>query len=111
MAGIYGLYRTAKALRLEYNSIKKRVERQAASAIDRVKSSVPKSGDVRFVELATSGCQQANQNCPLTPNRCECNVEWEDAAGSKMRVHLKGTSMPDLVALSRSFWDGGEPAS
>jgi hypothetical protein len=34
-------------------------------------------------------------------------VEWEDAAGAKMRVELKGTAMPDLAALSRSFWNPG----
>jgi hypothetical protein len=30
---------------------------------------------------------------------------WEDAAGAKMRVHLKGVEAPDVVALSRSFWE------
>ena len=33
------------------------------------------------------------------------HVELEDAAGAKMRVHLQGVAMPDLAALSRSFWN------
>jgi hypothetical protein len=28
----------------------------------------------------------------------------EDAAGAKMRVHLKGHEVPDLTALARVFW-------
>ena len=111
LVGVYGLNRTAKTLRLDYNSLRKRVGRQsnvAVRAVDRAKSCVPKSGGVRFVELTTAGCQH-----PLTPGGCECCVEWEDAAGSKMRVHWKGTAMPDLAALSRSFWNpaGRESAS
>jgi hypothetical protein len=38
---------------------------------------------------------------------CQWIVEWEDAAGAKMRVEWKGTAMPDLAALSRSFWNPG----
>ena len=41
-------------------------------------------------------------------DRGECTVELEDASGAKMRVHLMGVPMPDLAALSRSFWN---PAS
>ena len=33
-------------------------------------------------------------------------IELEDVAGSRMRVHLKGYGVPDLLALSRSFWNG-----
>jgi hypothetical protein len=32
-------------------------------------------------------------------------IEWEDVAGARMRVHLKGQDVPDLLALSRSFWN------
>ncbi|MCL2649342.1 MAG: hypothetical protein FWD61_20495 [Phycisphaerales bacterium] len=115
MASIYGLNRTVKTLRLDYYALKKRVEsspkkrgkRRVASTADRSKSGVlksvdlQKSGGVRFVELANS----------LQTGGCECCVEWEDAAGAKMRVHLKGSAaqaglaMPDLAALSRSFWE------
>jgi hypothetical protein len=32
-------------------------------------------------------------------------LELEDPAGSKMRVHLKAATPPDLTALCRSFWN------
>ena len=35
----------------------------------------------------------------------ECVIEWEDVAGARMRVQLKGENAPDVLALSRSFWD------
>jgi len=35
----------------------------------------------------------------------ECVIEWEDVAGARMRVQLKGQNTPDVLALSRSFWD------
>jgi hypothetical protein len=34
----------------------------------------------------------------------ECVIELENAAGSRMRVHLKGVHVPDLVALTGGFW-------
>lgn len=85
----YGVHRTAKALRIDYYGLKRRVEEVSASA------SVPTGGDVTaFVELAG----------PLPTGPAECLVELEDDSGAKMRVHLKGAEAPDLVALSRSFW-------
>jgi hypothetical protein len=42
---------------------------------------------------------------PPISTATECVVELENAAGAKMRVHLKGVASPDLAALSRSFWD------
>jgi hypothetical protein len=32
-------------------------------------------------------------------------LELENAAGAKMRIHLKNVATPDLAALSRSFWN------
>jgi len=91
VAETYGIHRTAKALRLDYYSVKKRVERQAAGAEE-----LPSEGGAAtFVELASSPCDGS----------CECTVELEDSAGSKMRVHFKGTAAPDLASLSRSFWN------
>lgn len=82
----HGLCRTAKALRVDYYSLKERLEQSSAG---------------------TQGLSQANflELSPLAPTSlCECTVEWEDAAGSTMRVHLKGFPAPDLAALGRSFW-------
>lgn len=83
VAATYGLNPTARALKLDYYSLKKRV--------DRASSPAPSS---TFVELPSSS---------LVSN--ECVIEWEDAAGARMRVHVKGQNLPDLLALSRSFWN------
>lgn len=92
-AGRYGLNPTAQALGLDYSALKKRV---AAAG------SEPASGNgsegqavATFVELAP----------PVSSGVSECILELENAAGAKMRVHLKGVAAPDLAALSRSFWD------
>lgn len=91
-AGKYGLNPTARALRLDYCGLRKRVE-QASSVTP------PKEGTVTtFVELAP----------PVSGNSRECILELEDPGGSKMRVHLKGIEAPDLAALSRSFWGNAD---
>ena len=41
----------------------------------------------------------------VPPGACDCTLELEDTAGSKMRVHLKAATPPDLTALCRSFWN------
>jgi hypothetical protein len=84
LAGSYGICRTAKALRVDYYSLKERVESAATAGLPQGK----------FLELPL----------PSPTSLGECTVEWEDAAGSKMRVHLKGFHAPDLAALGRSFW-------
>jgi hypothetical protein len=89
MARAYGINRTARALRVDYYSLKERVESEVSS------SGVPKKNtSSTFVELAV----------PAIASTCECLLELEDVAGAKMRVHLKGVEVPDLAALSRSFW-------
>jgi hypothetical protein len=35
----------------------------------------------------------------------ECVIELEDAAGCRMRVQVKGRDLPDVLALSRDFWN------
>jgi len=79
-----GVNKTAKALRLNYYDLKKRLDAGSVRG-----ASVPS-----FIELspATSG---------LTP---ECIIEFETRNGAKMRVHIKGMEVPDLNALSSSFW-------
>ena len=94
MAGTYGLYRTARALPVEYYSLKKRVEQQSACRAGSMNQALwPHSWNCR----------------PMPRQRqCDCTLELEDTAGSKMRVHLKAAAPPDLAALCRSFWN---PAS
>jgi hypothetical protein len=35
----------------------------------------------------------------------ECILELDSADGTRKRIHLKGVELPDLVALSRRFWE------
>ena len=101
MAGTYGLHRTARALRVEYYSLKKRVE-QHSDAVQGRRESGPMA---TFVELSPP----ADHGFAAVPaGACDCTLELEDAGGSKMRVHLKAATSPDLAALCRSFWN---PAS
>lgn len=88
LAGAYGLCRTARTLRLDYNALKKRV-----NSADPPDSSGRETGTA-FVELVP----------PERAGLPECIVELEDPGGAKMRMHLKGVEAPDLTALSRSFW-------
>ena len=98
MATTYGVNRTARALRLDYYSLKKRVE-QAVGAdhgFAVVPAGVPKgSAAATFLELAP----------PSPTSTCDCTVELENASGIKMRVHLKSFEAPDLAALSQGFWN------
>jgi hypothetical protein len=89
MATVYGINRTARVLRVNYYSLKERVESEASSS-----GSSERSTPSSFVELVA----------PAIANICECLLELEDVAGAKMRIHLKGAEVPDLAALSRSFW-------
>jgi hypothetical protein len=82
MAMEHGVSRTASLLKLDYYSLKKRAEDASSSSAS------------SFVELPP---------VPLSM-MSECVIEWEDVAGARMRVQLKGQSPPDLLALSRSFW-------
>jgi hypothetical protein len=91
LAGRYGIHRTAKALRVDYYALKKRVEGAPAATAGKTPVEV---GGSRFLELP--GAAWAGWG--------ECTLELEDAGRAKLRVHLKGFEAPDLAALSRSFW-------
>jgi hypothetical protein len=82
VAQVHGVNFTARALSLGYSSLKKRVDNA---------SNLPASA---FVELPAS----------VLPAAAECLIEWEDPSGGRMRVHVKGQEVPDVLALSRSFW-------
>ena len=90
MAGTYGLNRTAKTLRLDYYVLKKRVKQDEVAIADPLEKGAP-----TFLELVPSP----------SAGVCECTLDLENAGGAKMRVQLKSITMPDLAALSRSFWN------
>ena len=80
-----GLNRTARALGLDYYSLKKRVD-----------SAGDPGNKPEFLELLPGGF----------PPGPECIIELEDAAGAKMRIHLKGAELPDLADMARVFQRG-----
>ena len=87
-ASRYGLNPTARALGLDYYSLKKHVETAAScGGPDR-----PEEG--RFIEVTPV----------VSAGVPECSVELEHSRGAKMRIQIKGMPVPDLVALSRSLW-------
>jgi hypothetical protein len=103
-AGKYGLSRTAQALRLDYYALKKRV------AADACRNASDSKAVATFVELASPASDSmraavsGGRSLPASGDRPECILELEDPGGAKMRIHVKGVEMPDLVALSRTFW-------
>lgn len=80
----HGISRVVQVLRLDYYALKKRLPA----------TSQPSDAPA-FVELPTP---------PPTAGE-ECVMELEDGY-RKLRISLKGYSLPDLADLSRSFWDG-----
>ena len=89
MAATYGLHRTARTLRLDYYTLRKHVTEVAHAEPSE------KGAAATFLELSP----------PAPSASCECTLELEDASGAKMRVQVKGMVMPDLTAISQSFWN------
>jgi hypothetical protein len=81
----HGVNRTARALGLDYYSLKKRTESPATP---------PQSDGPAFVEL-TAPAMAAKQ----------CQVELDNGAGVTMRVQLIGYDAADIEALARGFWN------
>lgn len=90
LAEVYGVSRISSVLGVNYQRLKRRLPPPSARAVSR-----SEGPGATFVELAA----------PTRSEARECLVEFEDARGAKMRIHLPGVATPDLVALSRSFWE------
>ena len=91
LAADCGTHRTARALRVDYYALKKRIEGTPAVTASKRLEEV---GRATFIEVPP----------PVWAGSGECTLELEDAGGARLRVHLKGFGAPDLAALSRSFW-------
>lgn len=91
LATVHGVCRTSSVLHLDYYSLKRRLDADGSPPAP------PRDSDeaMGFVELPPS----------TLPASRECVMELENTRGAKMRVHLRGADVPDLAALSRSFWD------
>lgn len=93
-AGRYGLNPTARALGLDYKSLQRHVATACASDGRAGDGGSGRQTPAAFVELAPP---------VVTGGLAECVLELESAAGTKMRIHLKGIGLPDLAVLSRSL--------
>jgi hypothetical protein len=120
-AGRHGVSRTATVLRLDYYSLKERVEREATSGLGATRRSGPKrprrgasttaespSSPAGHRSIDASGPTFVELPPPAWPGGGECLVEWADGDGATMRIRLSGGATADLAALSRSFWGAGE---
>jgi hypothetical protein len=87
LAREHGLHRTARALRLNYYSLKKRFPVIAGAPCRPQR-------EATFVELLPPGAAGPSA----------CTIEMENAQGGKMKIHVQGLGGPDLAVLSDSFW-------
>lgn len=85
LAARYGVSRTSRELRVQYYDLKDRVASLEGASGEGARPS--------FVEIVPVASASA----------AECVVEFESAAGAKMRIQAKGASAPDLAELSRVF--------
>jgi hypothetical protein len=83
LARHHGVHRVARCLRLDYYSLKERVN-GSAGAIE----AEPRP---TFIEL------------PALNSVPECAIELEHPGGTRMRIHVKGTALPDVAELTRAF--------
>jgi len=84
----YGACRVARCLRLDYYSLKERMRCGAETGR-------PKQKTV-FIEL------------PAFPSAAvpECSIEVEHPRSGRLRIHVKGTALPDLASITRVFCGG-----
>ena len=83
----FGVSCTARALRVDYYALKKRIDAAPTRGADEADASAA------FVEILTEPS--------VTPS--ECVVEFENARGAKMRIEARGATTLDLAQLSRLF--------
>ena len=112
MADRYGISRTAQALGVNYEALKKHLGPKTAANHHALKNRIKRRPVAANSELARSEAAQfvelphfvsAATNLRSVPG--DCLLELEDGGGAKMRVRLRRVGMPDLAALGRSFWN------
>lgn len=93
LARRYGVSRTARALRVQYYDLKKRVPVASVADARLAGPATPAS----FVEILTT----------TPPASSELRVEIEHPSGTKMRFCLPAAEGPLLAELSRTFLECG----
>ena len=87
-AGEHGVSKTAQVLSLDYYRLKERLESTA-------ELSAPEP---------TAGRGQEFLEIPLFASAPDCVLEMADAAGSRLRVELRGSAAAHCEALAHSLW-------
>jgi hypothetical protein len=81
----HGLNKTARALGLDYYSLKKRLDETTAEQAIRAKA------EPEFIELVPG---------MMPSGTVECTIEWVDGGSSTVRMHIKGAGLSELVSLA-----------
>jgi hypothetical protein len=87
LARQYGIWQTAKPLRLDYMGLKKRL---VGADVPRVKLA---KRSPSFVELVPA--------LPVTTGECVIEFDWP--GGATMRIHWKASTPPDWASLLRAW--------
>jgi hypothetical protein len=90
LAAQYSVAQVSRFLRLDYYSLKERVQPEERHPITVSES---RSSGPTFIELPSL----------TAPAVSECSIELEHPRGQRMRIHVKGAALPDLAALTRTF--------
>ena len=85
LAQEHGLNKTARALNVKYDSLRKHLHEAGAAE----ESSVKPQPD--FIELLPG---------TITPGGVECMIEWGDGQHATVRMHIKGAGLSELTALA-----------
>jgi hypothetical protein len=86
LAAVHGVYRTARALRLDYGALKRKVEARYGEV-------APRDAAPTFVEVLS----------PLSGDVAECAFEVQAAGGGTLRVAMKNVSSAVLSSIIREF--------
>ena len=91
LAREYGLNKTARALKVKYESLKKHIEQSGANEEDSAKA------QPEFIELLPA---------TIKPGTVECMLEWADGCGATVRMHIRGAGPSELSAVAGVFRSG-----
>ena len=91
LAKEHGLNKTARALNVKYDSLKKHLHKAGADE----ESSVQLPPE--FIELLPG---------TMTAGGVECTIEWVDGHNATVRMHIKGAGLSELTALASVFRGG-----
>ena len=91
LARKHGLSKTAQALGLRYDSLKKHLDHSASTAL------APTKSKPAFVELVPR---------QMTPNSVECTIEWLDDGDATVRMRIVGAELSELASLATVLRSG-----